>query len=464
MHGLKPTYHFRPERNWMNDPNGPIQAGGVYHLFYQYNPNGDKWGDIHWGHAKSLDLVHWERLPMALHPSPERGEAHCFSGCAVMQDGRPALIYTSIGPERGSESGAEQWIAFGDADWTNWRKPDANPVLAGSIHGDLTIKEWRDPYVWRMDGEWYMVTGGSLGGEGCVTIYRSPDLLSWTFLNVLAKGEGKVWECPNFFRLDGKWVLTYSPQGRGIPYRTGTLADDFTFVTETEGILDYGHLDGYYAPTSFEDEQGRRIMWGWMPESGRGESAAIEGWAGVQAVPRILRLDPETGELLIRPIPELERLRGERAELGSAEPLAGERALPVSGKAIELELTAETGPDAAWGIRFFRSPNGEEECALEFDRAAGVVRLVRERMNGDAAMHRFPLEAPLPASASGRFEIRVFLDRSTVEVIVNERTALSGRVYPFREDSEGLAVYGDGAAALPVLNAYRLAPVWSEED
>jgi beta-fructofuranosidase len=90
---LRPSYHFLPEKNWMNDPNGPIHINGDYHLFYQYNPNGDEWGSIHWGHAKSKDLIHWEQMPIALHPSPERGEDHCFSGCSVIQDGRPVIIY-----------------------------------------------------------------------------------------------------------------------------------------------------------------------------------------------------------------------------------------------------------------------------------------------------------------------------------------------------------------------------------
>jgi beta-fructofuranosidase len=457
---LRPSYHFLPEKNWMNDPNGPIQVNGEYHLFYQYNPNGDEWGSIHWGHAKSKDLIHWEPMPIALYPSPERREDHCFSGCTVIQDGRPVFLYTSIGPDRTPTSGAEQWIAYGDENWVQWHKPDVNPILTEDIHGDLLIEEWRDPYVWQMNESWYMVTGGTHKGKGCVTIYRSVDLIKWEFLNVLATGEGRVLECPNLFMLDGKWILTYSPDDKDnrIRYLIGTLRDDFTFSAETQGILDYGGREGYYAPTSFEDEQGRRIVWGWMPENARGTSKAIQGWAGVQAVPRTLHIDPVTGELMIRPVKELEGLRGEHFEFSSDELAQAEVWFPMEGKALELALSVVVpNEQGKWGIRFFRSPDGEEESLLEFDHHSKLMRLIRTKMNSDSDMHHFPLEAPIPRSLDGKFEIRLFLDHSTVEVFVNERVALSGRVYPMREDSTLIGInVENGSISFPELHVYKL--------
>ncbi|WP_084423438.1 glycoside hydrolase family 32 protein [Cohnella thermotolerans] len=161
MDRYRPRYHFTPLRNWMNDPNGPFQRDGEYHLFYQHNPSGTEWGDIHWGHATSLDLVNWKRLPVALAPSRELGELHCYSGCSVVNGDEVTLFYTSIGEgERNATTGAQQWTAKGN-DLRTWRKPAVNPILTVDIHGDLRITEWRDPYVWRDQEEWKMLLGGT---------------------------------------------------------------------------------------------------------------------------------------------------------------------------------------------------------------------------------------------------------------------------------------------------------------
>src|SRR5439155_17724157 len=125
-HPARPTFHFLGPANWMNDPNGPIFYGGYYHMFYQHNPYGDKWGHMHWGHARSKDLVHWEHLPIALWPSKTQGEEHCFSGCAALNaNGEPMIFYTSIGHPK-----PECWIALPeDKDLLRWKKFDGNPVL-----------------------------------------------------------------------------------------------------------------------------------------------------------------------------------------------------------------------------------------------------------------------------------------------------------------------------------------------
>jgi beta-fructofuranosidase len=117
-------------------------------LFYQYNPYGDHWGTIHWGHVCSADLVHWEHLPIALHPSTEHGEVHCYSGCTVLDDGEPKILYTSVGEgERNAGTGAEQWLATSNDGMRTWMKYQGNPVMTAEIHGGVDIREWRDPFA-----------------------------------------------------------------------------------------------------------------------------------------------------------------------------------------------------------------------------------------------------------------------------------------------------------------------------
>src|SRR5581483_6837180 len=150
----RPVYHFHPPANWNNDPNGTIYYRGRHHLFYQFNPYGSVWGHMHWGHARSRDLVNWDHLPIALGPSEEKGEKHIYSGAAILAaDGKPRLIYTSIG-----DRDPEQWLASPlDDDLLMWKKSDRNPILTTAAHGKLKVEDWRDPFMFKQGGRTYMV-------------------------------------------------------------------------------------------------------------------------------------------------------------------------------------------------------------------------------------------------------------------------------------------------------------------
>ena len=209
----RPTYHYLPPSNWMNDPNGLIQWRGQYHLFYQYNPNGAFHGTIHWGHAVSDDLVHWRDLPIALAPTPGGPDKDgVYSGCALDHDGVPTLMYTGVRPQ-------VQCIARpadpNDPDLVAWKKHPGNPVIPDSPEG-MEVEGFRDPFVWQEDDGWYCIVGsGIVGTGGNILLYRSQDLVHWEYLHELCRGElaktGRMWECPNFFPLGDKHVLLISP-------------------------------------------------------------------------------------------------------------------------------------------------------------------------------------------------------------------------------------------------------------
>src|SRR5262245_16219787 len=276
-----PVYHITAPANWINDPNGPIFHHGVWHMFYQHNPYGDDWGNMHWGHVRSQDLAHWEHAPIALWPSKEVDEDHIFSGCsAIRSDGRPVIFYTSIGRGKSAGEYAEQWMAIGDKDLMKWEKAPSNPALSESLHRNTKISDWRDPFLFKYRGNDYMVLGGNLnkgkGGEAIVALYRARDssLEKWEYLGILFKHPDpnvNNIECPNFFELDGKWVLIISPHRR-VEYFTGTF-DGRKFTHKTRGLLD--HSDNFYAPNCTTDNKGRRILWGWI----RGFKGG-QGWNG----------------------------------------------------------------------------------------------------------------------------------------------------------------------------------------
>jgi len=420
----QPAFHFRPAVNWMNDPNGLCQVDGWYHMFYQYNPHGSRWGDMHWGHARSRDLVRWEELPIAMAPLEEKGEIHCFSGgCCKDEQGRPHFFYTSIGPEeagRDCRDGAQQWMAEPvEGDLTRLEQTDAY-AITDEIHGGMHVREWRDPCVIRWQGQYLMTLGGCLEERGCVLLYTSPDMKHWTYRHVLAQSavaDGKPWECPNFFELDGKFVLFYSPCGP-VMAQVGTLDDELRFHCEREEVLDPGGWSGYYAPQAFRDEAGRTLLFGWMPECDGGRD---KGWSGMMSLPRELRV--RQGGLMAWPAANVDTL----AEWTQVQVGPGETCLAQDGWRLMLRFRCRV--DAPVTLRLFAGRTGETllrltpEGELTLDRQDSCVEAEVDR---SAISHRVELPG-------GEAEVFLALDGSAIECAVNGQW-LSGRVYPEREN------------------------------
>ena len=230
----RPSFHLSSRVGWMNDPNGLSYYQGKYHLFYQYYPYESKWGPMHWGHAVSEDLLHWEYLPAAIAPDTLADKDGCFSGSAVeLADGRHLLLYTGVfkGPVRPDgtcDDTQTQCVAVGDG--INYEKYSGNPVLTDADIPDGSSKvDFRDPKLWKeADGTFRCVVGNRPeDGSGQILYYSSPDGFHWKFESVLAENKnrfGLMWECPDFFALDGKYVLLTSPQDMlpsGFEYHNG---------------------------------------------------------------------------------------------------------------------------------------------------------------------------------------------------------------------------------------------------
>ena len=310
---MRQHYHFMPQSGWMNDPNGLIFFNGQYHVFYQTNPYNGFWDCMHWGHAVSKDFVHWEYLPLALAPSEEYDDYQkggCFSGSAIEHEGKLYVFYTATA-NHGNGSEQSQCLAISE-DGINFEKYDGNPLF--DAPEGIQPDSFRDPKVWKHENKYYMVVGASRNNRGLALIYESEDLYHWNFLNVLAESRGEwgfMWECPDFYQLGDKYVLTFSPMGSG-DHTSVYLTGDFDYKTgkfdwHISGEMDWGF--DFYAPQTFETPVGRRILIGWagVPDAEYSSNPMNEGWQHSLTVPRELRY--HNGKIYQLPIRELGQLR-----------------------------------------------------------------------------------------------------------------------------------------------------------
>ena len=460
---FRPFYHYLPPANWMNDPNGAIYWEGKYHLFYQYNPNGAFHGTIHWGHAVSEDLVYWTDLPIALAPTTGGADREgCYSGGAVVNDGVPTLIYF------GNPDGI--CIATSTGDLRTWQKHPENPVIPRSAPGE----EWRafDPCAWREGDTWYLLAGGRLEGIGDTAfLFQSPDLINWEYLHPfyvseLDKEPESDCAVPDFFPIGDKHMLLFASHERGVQYYIGAYANQ-KFYPEHHGRMNFGGFGGssgnLCAGITLKDGDGRRIFFGWISE-GRSEEAQREaGWAGVMCIPRVLSLfDDNT--LRIEPVPELESLRRHHYQVEGFS-LSGNRSeylRDVWGDRLEIHAILEPGDAEEFGFKVRCAPDGVQQTIIAYNQKDKCLILDGEQSSENLdVVSRGEERAPMALNAGELLELRIFLDRSIVEVYANSRLCLTKRIYPLGQMSYGVEFFvRGGSATVTSMDAWQMGNIW----
>lgn len=450
----RPRYHVTPPQNWMNDPNGLIQWQGTYHLFYQHNPFGALWGNMHWGHAISRDLVHWEDLPIALAPDDGGSDAAgCFSGVAFDHDGVATILYTGV-RDADLEPQRPHLATSDDPLLRTWTKHPGNPVIAEPPAG-LEVVIFRDHTVWQEDGVWYQGIGSGIAGQGgTVLLYRSTDLVTWEYLHPLVVGDatqtapfttGTGWECPDFFAIDGRHGLIFASHDEhplNVSWMTGDYREHRLIPTAT-GLVDAG--PSLYAPQSFTDDQGRRVMIGWLRERRSDDAQVADGWSGAMSLPRILTI-ADDGTLRSAPAPENDLLRGDTLPTTTS---ADGTLTEARGDAIEIVATF-TLADASVGLLVRATDDRAEQTIVRYDPT--TQELVLDTTRASLDVDAYGTETRLAYVPTGEtITLRVYVDRSVIEVFVDDQIALSGRVYPTRDDADGIAVIGtDRIASLAI--------------
>ena len=458
----------------MNDPNGPIFWKGVYHMFFQYNPNAAVWGDMHWAHAVSNDMIHWSHQPTALAPTPGWDDADgCFTGSAVDDHGTPTVLYTGVktsAPDRatlrdGIHNFREVQCLATSSDpnlraWTKWKSPVIQPP------DDPRLTGFRDPFLWRDAATWYLGVGSGLRKEGGrVLLYRSQDLRHWEYLHPLAAGKwterdavnpvdsGEMWECPDFFPLGSKHVLLYSTAGKVI-WETGLLdPEELVFHSQRRGILDHG---AYYAQKTQFDAHGSRILWGWIPETRPEAEFSAAGWAGCMALPRVLSLNAD-GDLEMRVAPEVHSLRAQAFTLPSRNASPAERASAAQN--VEIENLAG---EFAWKITLASAPSAaaRRTAFTLADRSGPWFSLALETPQSSGAkltVNGTSIEIPL--SAKPEREFHLFLDASVAELICDQEHEVTTRIYRKPDGPLHLAVTDSDLRDIASFQAWQLRPI-----
>lgn len=460
----RPEIHFAPKKNWMNDPNGMVYFNGFYHLFFQHNPQDSVWGPMHWGHAISKDMIHWEEQSIALFPD-ELGMI--FSGSIVIdwnnttgffddQAGMVAIFTHHLDQPSGPPK-QYQSLAYSKDEGRTWVKFSGNPVLKHESKVDF-----RDPKVfWHDDTQrWVMV----LATGQTIMIYTSLNLIDWKFASEFGEGKGyqdAVWECPDLFELgvEGtslkKWVMLVSvgdnpnkQEGSKTQYFIGDF-DGEVFTPDDELVrwLDYGKDN--YAGVSFSDilpADGRRIYMGWMSNWRYANEVPTGEWRSQMTLPRKLSLvETNQGVLLNqKPVEELMNYAQDYIKLPSNQALVN-LTLPIVKNPFMIDVIVD--PADAKEIIFTLQTCSGEELVVKVDSRKEVLVLDRSRSGVVEFSDLFSYEQVLPISLDKRYHLQMICDHSSIEIFINEGNyALTSLVYP-RSAFDTLTVTTDSLKA-----------------
>jgi beta-fructofuranosidase len=483
----RPRYHYVSPESTMNDPNGLCRWQGRWHLFYQGYPPEDP--RQHWGHAVSEDLIHWRDLPYAIYPDPEY---QCFSGAALVEEERVIAMY------HGTRAGNMVAVAD-DPLLLNWEKVTGQAVIpiAAPDGGPLPYRVF-DPCIWRKDGVYYALSGGTLphAPSGRRTradfLFRSEDLATWEYLHPFVEGDrftrvGDDGACPYFWPIGDRHILLFFSHVSGGQALLGDYdTDRDKFVVTSHHDFNFGPFSpgGVHAPSATPDGQGGVIVLFNM-----NPAKPTPGWNQIMTLPRRLTLAGTAGidrdQLRVEPAGDVTSLRGAHQHVGETALPANEEVVldAIAGDTMEIVAEIEPGDAPMVEMNVLRAPGREEFTRIAFYKQRGYRDWQRyDGWGGDRwqasrdslivldnayastlpdVRSRAPETAPVFLAPDEQLTLRIFIDRSVVEVFINGKQCVALRVYPGREDSLGVSLRAQGqAAVLRSLDAWQLNSIY----
>ena len=471
---FRPQVHFTPPIHWMNDPNGLVYHDGEYHLFFQFNPFGNIWGHMSWGHAISKDLVHWQHLPLAL---AEENGVMIFSGSCVVdknntsgfaeKPGDVPMVAIYTGHKDGLNQ--SQYLAYSLDKGRTWKKYEKNPVL------DLGLKDFRDPQVFWYQPHQKWVMAVALPIEKKIQLYSSGNLKEWKLMSSFgpAGDTTGIWECPDLFEVPvkdepgkTKWVLMHSP----IPYMQYFVGDfdGNIFKNENPGTKiyrpDYG--PDYYAAIVYKSlpQKSPPVSIGWINNWNYANDIPTTPWKSAMSIPRKLSLTKADNEwlLLQEPVDNFYSLRSTRIAQIKNTIIENSNPLPVKTQLCEMFISFEPAHGATFGVRLATGNGHEAEIGynslsqtLFIDRGKTANRSFSKKYE---AMNRYERKINLK---NNRLQLQIFFDKSIIEVFANNGEAvMTMQIFPDEIDS-GIEIFSiNGKCRIREMNLWALQSAW----
>ncbi len=475
----RPIYHFINPEGPLNDPNGLCYWKGNWHLFYQaYPPEDDR---QHWGHALSKDLIHWKDLPYAIYPDPED---RVFSGSTFVEGNRVIAMYHGVGQGSMIATSTDPLLL-------NWEKIEGNPVIPIAKVGETLPYNVYDPFIWKKGEYYYTLQGGTLpigpGGKNKMAnfLLRSENLTKWEYMHPFVENDyyslvGDDGACPYFWPIGnkGKYILLYFSHKSGGKYLIGdydTAADKF-HVTDG-GNFNHGPRNdgGIHAPTAFPDGKGGVIA---LFNMNSGKEIGDKSFTQLMTLPRLLTLD-EDNKLQMTVAGNINSLRGKKKSINELVLNANEEKVldNINGDALEMDFIIDLQDAPMIELNVFRSPSKEEYTRILFYKDGGYFdREYPDRNERFSAISidnskgslsskvrpRVVETADVKIGNEKRLHLRIFIDKSIVEVFVNDKQCISLRTYPERNDSKGVSIYSHGKnAILKSLDVWQMKNIYS---
>ncbi|WP_243348246.1 GH32 C-terminal domain-containing protein [Parabacteroides sp. FAFU027] len=476
----RPSFHGQPATNWTNEPHGLVFYNNKYHLFFQKNANGPYMGRLHWGHISSDDLINWREEKIAIAPAETYDQKGTWSGCVftdnVLTDGKPNIFYTGVDYAKASIDRAIP----SDNDLIAWTKDVLNPLVPNKPAG--LSDDFRDPYVFKSNNEFYMIVGTSKNGKGAATLQKYNQLTkSWSndgtiFYQSISTDYGTFWEMPLIEPMgNGKWIFMSTVLGgiNGVEtlYWVGTINSDGTFnpISNVPKEVELGTMgrDGYgLLSPSVTHKDGKMIAIGIVPDKLPSQNNLQLGWAHLYSLPREWSLSNDNF-LIQKPYSGLEKMRDMTSafQLTDTE-VSGTIAMPsVAGKSLEIKSTFIVSSATRFGFNVRKS--GSNGIAIYYTPSTNKITVDAQsiaRLSNDAGVFNGLYESTLPQQmAQGdTLTLQIFVDHSVMDIFVNKKYAFSLRVFPTDTNAEQVEVFSDGGSTKAVLvEAWKLNPTLS---
>jgi beta-fructofuranosidase len=464
-------FHFMPPGGWLNDPNGLIFFNDMFHLFYQHNPYGTTWSQMYWGHAQSKDLIKWEHLPIAIAPShsyDNHPNGGVFSGTSVKHDDKLHAFYTA-GSVCSNEPKQMQCLAISTDCGLSYKKYYNNPIISKPPEG--ISSDFRDPKVFMHKDKWYMLvgastgTGATSGGDGCALMYESDNLVGWSYRGIIARSNGcfgSMWECPDFFQINGKWILTFSPMFCGNKkaiYLVGDMNfDEAEFKWSQWSELDLGF--DYYAPQTMEDAKGRIIQiawqngWEWMNDWKSFGPTGEDGWCGNMTFPRVIDLDSDNN-IISQPVEELEKYRSDfqcEADLS-----VGTQKHYINCKNnihFEMRIGIDIHKSTATKFAIILRSSNDRLTKIEFDLSKAQILFDRNKSDDNYSHGICQAKLHLDQEL---LDIIILSDTTSIEIFAeNGKTCISSRIYPKNSEQKSYICSSDGFITVRYIKTWSL--------